>query len=72
LIPRCISALRSGPGWKVFPCLSLSVVAKDYLRKEASPKDYLAIVGLGQTGKADIAEKHDDYLAQVLSDKNFR
>jgi len=47
-------------------------MAKDYLRKEASPKDYLAIVGLGQTGKADIAEKHDDYLAQVLSDKNFR
>jgi metal-responsive CopG/Arc/MetJ family transcriptional regulator len=42
-------------------------MAKDYLRKEASPKDYLAIVGLGQSGKADIAEKHDEYLAQGLS-----
>jgi macrodomain Ter protein organizer (MatP/YcbG family) len=42
-------------------------IAKDYLRKEASPKDYLAIVGLGQSGKTDIAEKHDEYLAQGLS-----
>jgi metal-responsive CopG/Arc/MetJ family transcriptional regulator len=42
-------------------------MAKDYLRKEAAPKDYLAIVGLGQSGKTDIAEKHDEYLAQGLS-----
>jgi macrodomain Ter protein organizer (MatP/YcbG family) len=42
-------------------------IAKDYLRKEASPKDYLAIVGLGQSGKTDIAEKHDEYLVQGLS-----
>jgi metal-responsive CopG/Arc/MetJ family transcriptional regulator len=42
-------------------------MAKDYLRKKASPKDYLAIVGLGQSGKTDIAEKHDEYLAQGLS-----
>ena len=47
-------------------------VAKDYLRKEAAPKDYLAIVGLGQSGKADISEKHDDYLAQAVSDGNIR
>jgi metal-responsive CopG/Arc/MetJ family transcriptional regulator len=42
-------------------------MAKDYLRKEAAPKDYLAIAGLGQSGKTDIAEKHDEYLAQGLS-----
>jgi metal-responsive CopG/Arc/MetJ family transcriptional regulator len=42
-------------------------MAKDYLRREAAPKDYLAIVGLGQSGKTDIAEKHDEYLAQGLS-----
>jgi hypothetical protein len=42
-------------------------MAKDYLRKEAAPKDYLTIVGLGQSGKTDIAEKHDEYLAQGLS-----
>jgi hypothetical protein len=47
-------------------------MAKDYLRKEASPKDFLAIVGLGQSGKTDVSEKHDDYLAQVLSDENLR
>jgi metal-responsive CopG/Arc/MetJ family transcriptional regulator len=47
-------------------------VAKDYLRKEAAPKDYLAIVGLGQSGKADISETHDDYLAQAVSDENIR
>jgi hypothetical protein len=47
-------------------------VAKDYLRKEAAPKDYLAIVGLGQSGKTDISEKHDDYLAQAVSDENIR
>jgi hypothetical protein len=47
-------------------------VAKDYLRKEAAPKDYLAIVGLGQSGKADISEKHDEYLAQAVSDENVR
>jgi macrodomain Ter protein organizer (MatP/YcbG family) len=42
-------------------------MAKDYLRKEASPKDFLAIVGLGQSGKTDIAEKHDEYLVQSES-----
>jgi len=42
-------------------------IAKDYLREEAFPKDFLAIVGLGQSGKTDIAEKHDEYLAQGLS-----
>jgi macrodomain Ter protein organizer (MatP/YcbG family) len=42
-------------------------MAKDYLRKEAAPKDYLALVGLGQSGKTDIAEKHDEYLVQGLS-----
>jgi metal-responsive CopG/Arc/MetJ family transcriptional regulator len=47
-------------------------MAKDYLRKEAAPKDYLAIVGLSQSGKADISEKHDDYLAQAVSDENIR
>ena len=47
-------------------------IAKDYLRREAAPKDFLAIVGLGQSGKTDISEKHDEYLVQVLSDKNFR
>jgi len=47
-------------------------MARDYLRKEASPRDYLAIVGLGQSGKTDISQKHDDYLAQRLSDENLR
>ena len=47
-------------------------MARDYLRKEASPRDYLAIVGLGQSGKTNISEKHDDYLAQALSDENLR
>jgi len=47
-------------------------MARDYLRKETSPKDYLAIVGLGQSGKTDISEKHDDYLAQALSNENLR
>jgi metal-responsive CopG/Arc/MetJ family transcriptional regulator len=42
-------------------------IAKDYLREEAFPKDFLAIVGLGQSGKTDIAEKHDEYLVQGLS-----
>jgi metal-responsive CopG/Arc/MetJ family transcriptional regulator len=42
-------------------------MAKDYLRKEAAPKDYLAIAGLGQSGKTDIAEKHDEYLVQSES-----
>ena len=42
-------------------------MAKDYLRKEAAPKDYLALVGLGQSEKTDIAEKHDEYLVQGLS-----
>jgi len=47
-------------------------MARDYLRKEASPRDYLAIVGLGQSGKTNISEKHDAYLAQALSDENLR
>ena len=47
-------------------------MAKEYLRKEASPEDFLAIIGLGQSGKTDISEKHDDYLTQALSDENLR
>jgi len=47
-------------------------MARDYLRKEASPRDYLAIVGLGQSGKTDISEKHDEYLAQALYNENLR
>ena len=47
-------------------------MAKDYLRKEAALKNFLAIVDLGQSGKADISEKHDDYLAQAVSDENIR
>jgi len=47
-------------------------IARDYLRKEALPRDYLAIVGLGQSGKTNISEKHDEYLAQALSDENLR
>jgi DNA-binding NarL/FixJ family response regulator len=46
-------------------------IAKDYLRKEASPKDFLAIVGLGQSGKTDISEKHDNYLAESFPDENI-
>ena len=47
-------------------------MARDYLRKKASPRDYLAIVGLGESGKTNISEKHDAYLAQALSDENLR
>lgn len=46
-------------------------IAKDYLRKEFSQKEYLAIVGLGKSGQTDISEKHDDYLAQSFSDENL-
>ena len=47
-------------------------MARDYLRKKASPRDYLAIMGLGESGKTNISEKHDAYLAQALSDENLR
>jgi metal-responsive CopG/Arc/MetJ family transcriptional regulator len=46
-------------------------IAKDYLRKETAPKDYLTIVGLGQSGKTDIAEKHDNSLAESFPDENI-
>jgi hypothetical protein len=45
-------------------------MAKDYLRKEALPKDYLAIVGLGQSEEIDSFEKHDGYFVWRVSDKN--
>jgi hypothetical protein len=68
LIPRCIRHLKERARAEGISLSELiQRMAKDYLRKEAAPKDFLAIVGLGQSGKTDIAEKHDEYLAQGLS-----
>ncbi|MGC9075535.1 MAG: CopG family transcriptional regulator [Candidatus Bipolaricaulaceae bacterium] len=45
-------------------------IARDYLRKGTSPEDYLSIVGLGKSGRTDVSEKHDEYLAQKVSNEN--
>ncbi len=37
-----------------------------------SRADYLAIVGLGQSGQQVIAENHDQYIAQAIADEHLR
>lgn len=41
-------------------------IARAYLQRELPPQAYQAIVGLGESGKQDISENHDQYLASSL------
>lgn len=51
-------------------------IVADYLarpeKRRSAPKEaYLSIVGLGKSGKEDIAERHDLYLGEALgNDRN--
>ena len=37
-----------------------------------SPESYRRIIGLGSSGKSDIADRHDAYLGQALSREHLR
>lgn len=39
---------------------------------EVSPEAYKKIIGLGSSGKQDIAEKHDEYLGKALRSEHTR
>ena len=43
-------------------------MAKEYLRKGLSWDDFLVITKLGRSGKEDVSQKHDGYLAKALED----
>ncbi len=40
------------------------------ITKEVSRETYLRIVGIGTSGKTDVSERHDDYLAEALDDEH--
>ena len=44
----------------------------EQMQEMPSERDYLAIVGLGASGQADISERHDDYLVEALADEGLR
>ena len=43
-------------------------IVRDHFRRELTREDFLAIVGLGESGKAEISREHDRYLAEAISD----
>jgi len=44
-----------------------------YLRQERSREDFFKIVGLGRSGRGDVAAEHDRYLAEAISrDEDLR
>ncbi|MDI6631694.1 MAG: CopG family transcriptional regulator [Bacillota bacterium] len=50
-------------------------IVTEHLNRQARPaattkETYLRIVGIGASGKADISERHDHYLAEVLKSDN--
>ena len=45
----------------------LRQIVEDYLRKKRPREEFLRIVGLGRSGKSDIAAEHDRCLAEVIS-----
>jgi hypothetical protein len=45
----------------------LRQIVRDYLRKEHLQEDFFKIVGLGKSGRSDVAKEHDHYLAEAIS-----
>lgn len=45
----------------------LRQVAWEHLRSESARNDFLSIVALGKSGKADVSQNHDCYIAEGLS-----
>lgn len=45
----------------------LRQMAWEHLRSEPSRQDFLSVVALGKSGKNDISEHHDRYIAEGLS-----
>jgi len=43
-------------------------IVEDHLRKDRSRKDFFKIVGLGRSGRSDVAAEHDRYLAEAISE----
>jgi len=47
-------------------------LSREHTRKEVPPEAYKKIVGLGSSGKKDIAQKHDEYLGKALRREHTR
>lgn len=44
-----------------------------YLRRERPKEEFLRIVGLGKSGRSDVSEDHDRYLAEAIArDEDLR
>ncbi len=45
----------------------LRQVAWEHLRVEPSHKDFFSLVALGKSGKSNVSEEHDHYIAEGIS-----
>jgi len=51
----------------------LRQIVRDHLRRNRPREEFLKIVGLGRSGKSDVAVEHDRYIAEAISrDENLR
>ena len=46
----------------------LRQVVWEHLRVEPSHKDFYSLVALGKSGKSDVSEEHDRYIAEGMAD----
>ncbi len=45
----------------------LRQMAWEHLRSEPTHKDFLSVVALGRSGKTDVSQEHDRYIAEGMS-----
>jgi len=51
----------------------LRQIVGGYIRRERSREDFFKIVGLGRSGKSNVAEEHDRYLGEAITkDEDLR
>ena len=42
------------------------------ITQKGQPSEFMAIVGLGNSGRSDISKNHDHYLGEVIADEHLR
>jgi len=47
-------------------------VVDEYLHQAKPKEEFMKIVALGRSGRRDVSEKHDKYLAEALQSKHVR
>ncbi|OGF57507.1 MAG: hypothetical protein A2Z21_08975 [Candidatus Fraserbacteria bacterium RBG_16_55_9] len=50
----------------------LRCVVDEYLHQAKPKEEFMQIVALGRSGRRDVSEKHDKYVAEALKSKHVR